>query len=270
MARTVNEIHQGILDSIAADAVLNAKLNSTSKTAIYRLFSYVIAVAIWLHEILFDEHNDEVNALLSAKATHNLTWYANKAKEFQYGDALAEDMDYYDVIDETKQIISNSAVTENVGHLIMKTAKLNGDELAALTTAEHDAFQQFMEDVKDAGVIIDYISQVGDDLRLVMDIWYNPLVLDANGKLLSDSEVEPAKDTVKEFIKNLPFNGKFILVELVDALQATNGIDIPTILSAESKFGANDYAIIDAQIIPEAGYLVIDDADLTINYRANV
>ncbi|MBE9468966.1 MAG: hypothetical protein IMY72_11705 [Bacteroidetes bacterium] len=273
MARTVTEIQQEIMDAIAADPVLNVKLYSTSKISIYRLFSFVIAAALWMHETLFDEHKSEVNEILATKKTHNLLWYADKAKEFEHGNALVPDADYYEPIDEDAQIIAHAAVDEINGILFMKVAKDDGDELAPLSTANPDEitpFEEYIKTVKDAGVKINIVSDVGDDLRLNMDIWYNPLVIDEDGKLLTDSSQEPAKDTIKNFIKNIPFDGEFIPASLVDALQATDGIDIPVVKSCESRFAANDYSIVDGKVVPNAGYLVITDDNLTLNYKANV
>lgn len=273
MARTVTEIHQGIMDGIAADSVLNAKLYSTSKVSIYRLFAYVIAVAIWMHETLFDEHKAEVNAILASQQTHNLQWYANKAKAFQYGDALLPDLDYYETPDVDKQIVSHAAVEEVNGTLYMKVAKENGAELAPLSTDGPDEltpFTEYIKAVKDAGVKIFVVSDQGDDLKLIMDVWYDPLVIADDGTLLSDSSQEPAKDAIKAYIKSLPFNGEFIPAHLVDALQLTQGIDIPVILSCETRFGTNDFSTVDGKVVPNAGYLVILDENLTLNYRANV
>jgi hypothetical protein len=273
MARTVKEIHQGILDSIAGDAILNTELNSGSKVAIYRLFSFVIATAIWLHEVLFDEHKAEVNSILATKQTHNLNWYAEKAKMFEYGNALVPDSDYYDPIDEEAQIVSHAAVDEINGTLFMKVAKDNEDDLAPLSTAAPDEltpFTEYIKTVKDAGVKINIVSDNGDDLKMVVDIWYDPLVIDEEGKLLINSSKEPAKDTIKNYIKNIPFNGEFIPAHLVDALQTTEGIDIPVLKSVETRFGTNDFAVVDGKVVPNAGYLVIADEDLTINYIPNV
>ena len=46
MARTIQEIQTLILQAKAQEPALN-ELNSTSKVAIWRLWVYIIAVAIW-------------------------------------------------------------------------------------------------------------------------------------------------------------------------------------------------------------------------------
>lgn len=49
MARQITVIQNEIFATIAANENLQG-LNSTSKVAIFRLFAYVVAYAIWLHE----------------------------------------------------------------------------------------------------------------------------------------------------------------------------------------------------------------------------
>jgi len=273
MARDIGDIQQGIINTVQGDETLNTRLTSTSKTARWRLTTYVVAVSIWMLEKLFDEHQLEVNTILATQKTHNLQWYSQIAKAFQYGHALVLDKDYYESDDPDARIVKYAAVDEINGTLIMKVAKDNNGELAPLSTAspnELTPFTQYIFRVKDAGVKIIVVSDVGDSLRLVMDIYYDPLVLNADGTLISDSSQTPAEDTIKSFIKTLPFNGEFIPAKLVDALQNTHGIDIPEILSVETKYAQNDWVAVQGKVVPNAGYLTIADEDLTLNYIANV
>ncbi len=87
MARTITEIQDDIISRITATAGL-ADLNSSSKTAVWRLWTYVVAVTAWVLENLFDLHKSEVTSLINEKAPHSLRWYANKAKDFQHGSEL--------------------------------------------------------------------------------------------------------------------------------------------------------------------------------------
>ncbi len=258
-----------MVDTIQGDETLNTRLTSTSKTALWRLTTHVVAVSIWMLEKLFDELVTLVNNLLATQKTHNLYWYAEKAKAFQYGHALVPDTDYYETIDESTQIVSHAAVDEINGKLFMKVAKDDNGALAPLTD-ELTSFTQYIYRVKDAGVVVNVISDQGDDLRLVMDIYYDPLVLNENGELITDSSQKPAEDTIQKFISELPFNGEFIPANLVDALQQTEGVDIPEILSVETKYAANDWQPVHGKVVPNAGYLTIQDENLTINYKANV
>ena len=89
-----------------------------------------------------------------------------------------QDTDYYQVTDEEAQIIQQAAVTEVNGTLFIKVAKLNNGMLDKLEPEELTQFTQYMELIKDAGVKLIIISNDGDSMRLTINIWYNPLVLD--------------------------------------------------------------------------------------------
>ena len=60
MARTVETIYADLLARKEADTNLN-ELSSTSKTAIWRLWIYIVAYATNVLEMLFDSHATEVS-----------------------------------------------------------------------------------------------------------------------------------------------------------------------------------------------------------------
>ena len=99
MARTIAQIQQSIIDSKNADATLSA-LSSSSNVAIWKLWSYIVAVCQWVLENLFDLHKSEVTAIIAAQKPHTLQWYVTKAKAFQYGIILPPDTDVHEAIDD--------------------------------------------------------------------------------------------------------------------------------------------------------------------------
>ena len=64
MARTVNTIYNAILADKANYAELS-DLSTTSQTGIWRLWAYITALAIHLHERIFDAFKVEVNELIA-------------------------------------------------------------------------------------------------------------------------------------------------------------------------------------------------------------
>ncbi len=283
MARTITQVKAGMTADFMANETIagfygfaaGADFDSVfSKVSLESILFYIVASAIYVMESLFDVLKTDVDTALSQRLTHNRQWYVNIAKAFQFGDGLDDDTGKYPVIDETKMVVAYAAVDEVNGQLILKVASEADGELGALTTEELTGFENYIQKVKDAGVKVTVVSTQGDALRLVIDILYDPMVLGVTvvdgvqkGYLLSDGNTEPVKNTIKSFIKQLPFNGEFKTVSLVDALQVTPGVVIPTVESAESKYAANDWQVIDARVKPYAGYLVIADENLSINYR---
>ena len=273
MARTIAQIQQAMLDEIAADGTLSTVATSTSKVAIYRLFTRIVATCAWTIEVLFDTVKQEVNELIAQLKPHSLRWYANKAKDFQYGFTLPIDTDKYDntgVTDddiETSQIVKYSAVTEGEdGKLRIKVAK-EATDLEPLDAGELAAFSEYMARIKDAGVRLIIESNTPDKLKLALKIYYDPLILNATGQRIDGSDLTPVQSGVKNYLKNLPFNGVFVLAYLVDALQKVEGVVIPHIESCLTSYAAFGFTSVNVQYLPDAGYLRFEsDADLTLEF----
>lgn len=263
-----------MLTAIAGDATLAPVATSTSKTAIYRLMTRIVATAAWTVEVLFDTLKVELNDLLAALKPHSLRWYANKAKDFQYGYSLPIDTDKYDNTGlteeeiEESQIVQYSAVTEgDDGKLRIKVAK-EDEDLEPLTTPELEAFTEYIKRVKDAGVRVDITSTTPDKLKLTLKIYYDPLILDGNGQRIDGSDLEPIQSAVKAFLRSLPFNGVFVLAYLVDALQAVEGVVIPHIVSCSTSYAAFPFTTVNVQYLPDAGYLRFEnEEDLELQFE---
>lgn len=277
MARSIKEIKADICADFMSNSTMvgyygfesGADFDDTfSKVSFEGILFYIISSAIYVVESLFDTHKDDVDTAIEARKTGNLYWVTDMAKAFQYGDAFNEETGEYDETDEDKQIISYAAASENdSGTVSLKVAKASGDDLAALSADELTAFEAYIKVAKYAGVIIDVISDDGDDLALEIDVYYDPLVLNSSGESLEDGGT-PVPDAVKAYLQDLPFNGEFDIASLEDALQEVDGVKIPNTLSAKSKYADNDWVVIDAKVKPYAGYFVIDDENLTINPKA--
>lgn len=280
MARTIEQIQNEILKAKEAEASLNG-LNSTSKVAIWRLWVYITAFVIWTLEKIFDEHKKEVSEALSELKPHTARWYRNKALAFQYGFNLRSETDLFDNTGKSKEEIENSkiikysAVTEVEieSRLIVKIATESvapTGNLSPLTQEQKAAFDVYINEIKDAGVRITTINYLPDILKLQMKIYRDPLVLDENGQSILTGE-KPVEKAIKEYFKKLPFNGELVLAHLVDALQQVEGVKIPHIILAESKWidaGTNGYGNfqpIEVKTIPISGYFKIENFD-NINY----
>ncbi len=276
MARSITDIQKEIITEKERTPGLEV-LNSTSKTAIWRLWTYVTATSIWALENLFDIHKREVDQILLTKKPHNLLWYKAKAEAFQFGKELKPGSDCYDNsgvnhLDVAKsRIVKHVAIVENKknGWVRIKAAKEVNGELQALSKANPDelgAFNRYMQSIKDAGVKLLVDSLPPDRLKMHIDIYYDAMVLDAQGGRLDGASIKPVNDTIKAYLRSLPFNGAFVLATLTDRLQETSGVVIPQIRHASAMYGSRKEECIPVRYIPDGGYLRIDDDDLKINY----
>lgn len=272
MARTILEIRDTIITAKEAQAALSG-LTSTSITATWRLLIYIVAVAMWTQDKIYDLLKTEIDDTISRLKPHSLRWYAEKAKAFQYGYNLFGETDYYDntaltadVVAASK-IVSYAAVVEQIRGVRIKVAKTIATDLGALTAGELASFIAYMKIIKDAGVKLLITTGTADLLRSVLRIKYNPLVLNAAGGRIDGTNADPVKDAIKTFLKNLPFNGVFSVQKYVDAIQAVEGVEDLNVDEIQTKYGILNFSTVNISVIPDAGYLRINDADLIKTYE---
>ena len=281
MARSIEQIKSSMAEAFMQDTNIaikygfevGADFNKTfSKVSIESLILYIVAAAIWTLERLFDVHTAEVEDYIATMKPHSLRWYVEKAKAFMYGVPLIDGTDQHDTTDMTDEdiaaakIVTFAACTESNATLYLKVAKAGP---APLTTDEKDAFVAYLHEIKDAGVRIDVVSEQGDYLKLQMVIYYDPLLINANG----DSKATGSKvveDAIKSYIENIPFNGEFRKNELVDVIQAVEGVVMVEFERAEhSETGEDDtFEEVIPYCKPTSGYFKFANADLSgITYQ---
>ncbi|MBP2833502.1 hypothetical protein J8281_15005 [Aquimarina sp. U1-2] len=281
MARTITEIQQIILTEKEKYVELDV-LNSTSKTAIWRLWTFIISTAIWLHENIVER-----NALLSRP--HTLNWYREQAFSyipgadliwkdgyFQFdtngiGDVEAAKLIKYcsiserlfsdiftddqDVTQNTEELIKEYYYNQ-VGIVTIKVAKEEGGIPAQLTTGERLPFIAFMNEIKDAGTQLRIISTAGDKIRIVMEVYVDPLVIYTQGvnagALISDSSIKPLEDVILSYLRNLEFNGAFVPTFLIDRVQSVPGVKLPLLRQVKIAAFNQDFS---------SGNTVYDDTD---------
>lgn len=283
MARTTEQIYGELTQRYVAEmAAIGVEVVPAdwSQVNLQRLLFYVVAICFKTIEELFDTHQADVNETIAQLKPHSTRWYALKGKAFQYGYNLQPESDVYNNTNLTaaqiaqSKIVKHSAVVEQlIGPsrygLRIKVAKMQGTDLAPLSEIDElPAFKQYMERIKDAGVGLLITTGPADRLKLSLRIYYNPLVLNNQGQRLDGTANTPVQGAVNAFLLNLPFNGRFNLTELVDALQVVDGVDDPRLLSAQAQYAALPYTDITDEYIPDAGYLRLVDInlDLTIEW----
>jgi hypothetical protein len=249
-------------------------LSSNSKVAIWRLWAWVTAVIIWTHETLWEKFKAEIIAILDGRVNYgHPKWFRQEVLNYQHGHELIWDGKKYRYaapLPPEEGIIQQCAVVEaedEYGRLNV-TIKVVKAENEPLEPDEKSAFTAYVRAIKPAGIKTFIKSNVADDLKLSWDIYYDPLVLNADGELITDTSIKPVEVAIDSFLKQLPFNGMLVLTRLVDAVQNAEGVADPVLNSAEAKYGANAYEVINARYLPDAGHLKVEE--LTINYIANV
>lgn len=283
MARTLTEIKKVITQRFMGNEVLASKYGfikgavfeqEFSKVSLENIMFEIVAFAIWTLEQLFDNHKSEVNNMLAELKPHTARWYRSKALNFQYGHILIRDTDKYDNKSITEEqiekskIIKYSAITEpqeaGDNRLVVKIATEQNGELSPILESEQKAFTAYIQEIKDAGVRINVINYSPDILQLSIDIYRDPMILDENGNSRLNGG-RPVELALREFMKELPFNGELRLQELSNKLEIVEGVQIVHIVQAQSKWldspindSYGDWENIDVRTIPKSGYFKIE------------
>jgi hypothetical protein len=267
---------QAELDALAPDIdnaqQLLADLNTPSRVARWRLMLWVVAVAIWVHEQLWELFRAEVEDLAARSSVGTRRWYVDQALSFQYGFDLVEGDDgvfRYETDEPAARIIARAAVKDQTGIVLMKVAKLDAGALVPLSNPERIAFAAYMVQVKMAGSILNILTAVPDLLKVNMTVYYDPLVMNGSGQLILDTAVKPVEDAIRGYLAALPFNGMYRNTSLVDAVQAAEGVENPVLTLVQAKYGLLPYETITVEYEASAGHMIIDPANdlpATITY----
>ena len=280
--RTIADIKKEMTDSFVADPVIAEKYElqpglsfeeQFSKVSLESLIFYIVAVCIWSLENILNISITQQNAHILATKIHSLTWYSDYAKKFQVGDTLPWGEVEYDLDNPDNRIVKFAACSKTPGGLMVKIAGLNSsNELQPIAPVDFDAFKEYMFRISAAGDYLFFTNEEADELKLSIDIYYDPLVLNSQGQRLDGSNDQPVKEAIEAYIKGIDFDGKLIPTFLIDALQLIEGVNIPVIQEAYYRYGllTGWMPIPDDGVNPFAGYLrIVNPSDLNINYIAS-
>lgn len=291
MARTIEEIYDALVAEKETLDVLSGlqpdpddsqtflqDLTSNSRVAIWRLWLYVTAYGHHVIEVLHDRHVAAVEALRYTLITGTALWIRDRSLRFQLGDSLTWNGTQfaYPVISTTNQIVKRAAVTDSGGIVRIKVAKLDADGVTPvpLDAGEKTSFEAYLGQIMFAGINWICLSANADEIKITATVIYDPLVMNPDGELISDTSIKPVESAILGYIRNLPFDGVFNRNELIDAIQVAAGVVDPQLNdeSLEARYGLNPFAVIENNYDSFAGHIKIADGfdlDTTITYQAD-
>ena len=275
--QTIEEIHNKIITDISSHPDLQ-ELNSTSKVAIYRLFAFVVAVAIWSLEQLFGIHKIEIDNAIYEYKPGTARWYRNMCLAFQMGFDLLKDDDQFDNGSATAEQIEDSKIVKycsikegiESSRVVIKIAGESGENLRALTPTELTSFTAYMKEVSYAGVKLTIINNPADKLLLKIDIYRNPLLLNEDGINIRTG-IKTVENALKSYLKNLPFDGELVVNDLIQILRKVEGVENVNILNLQSSYMDlatgiyKPFTAINVKVVPVAGYFELDNTSV-FNY----
>jgi hypothetical protein len=220
MARSINEIQASIIANVQAQPEL-AAANSTSKRAIWRLWTYVVAVAINFLEQLMDIFQTEVENTVALSAPQTAQWVQDRVFKFQYDATnpqivqLINLVPEYPTVDPNLRIVTRCSVKSSLSNQVqIKVAK--AEPPTPLVTGELSALQSYINTIGVAGVEYIVTSTASDKIYIDADIYYNgqySAVIQTN-----------VINSINEFLSNIPFDGIVKLLDLEIAIRNTLGV----------------------------------------------
>ncbi len=262
MARSI----QVIFDALVADKEAREELDgltSTSRTALWRMWLWIVAAAMHIHEQLWDAFKAEVEDIAARAIPGSLRWYADRAKEFQFGYNLVMDLAtyrYFYIDTESDAAIASRIVTQvSVQEVFtsgftgvrVKAAKGEAGDLEPLTNEERTAFEFYMQRIRFAGVAMDVISTTADDVKANLRIYYDGV--------LPLTQVEEAVETaLQAYLNGIPFDGLLNRNAFIDALQAMPEVVDVEVFSLQAKpNGSSSWSEVVRAYAPVSGYYAL-------------
>lgn len=218
MARTVAQIKQSMLDAKNADPTLST-LTSTSQTAKWNLYYFIVASCIAIFEQLQDIFKTELETIASTAAPSTPQWTRNKVLKFQTGDVAELNTTTYVIeyptINTANQILTRCAViTAPNRTVLIKVAK--GNPPTPVSVGELAELQSYVETFNPAGIAFTLINDNSDKMEVAATIYYNGQY----SAVISTNVVA----ALNSYMANLPFNGVISTQAVVDAMQAVEGV----------------------------------------------
>lgn len=260
MARTIKEIQQSMIDSLAVE---RPDL-SPSASAEWRLWTWVVATAIHLFEAVLDRFRTEIEAVSDKITPGTVRWYVEQCRRFQNGHELLFDdrtaQLYYAEEDPEARIIDVVAVSEDNGRLNIKVAKRDeNNHIVPLSADELHNFSGYIDAIKFAGIETATVSTNADQVRYDLEVFYDPAV----PATMVRERVEAALDA---FRSEQDFDSTLYRQQFVAAALSAEGVVTADLHGLERKgTGMETFAPVGVADELEAGYFdYTDDCTLTL------
>lgn len=265
MARSVNEIQQAIITDVSNTSELAPLTANSSKRAIWRLWTYITAVAINLLEQLIDIFKTSTETTVSLSAPQTPQWLQDKVFKFQYSATtpqylqLINYIPQYTTVNTALRIVTRCSVTTTLNNTVLiKVAK--SEPPTALVTAEKNALQTYVNTLGVSGVNYLVSSTASDKVTIQAYVYYSGSY--------SSVILDNVTLAVNNFLASLPFNGTMKISDLQAAILSATGVtDIILVTVSARKdsdaFGSRTNLVYNQQLLSptwatQSGYMVTE------------
>jgi hypothetical protein len=236
MSKTRQEIFNEMLVE-KGNLLSLSNLTSTSNTAIWRVWLWLVAFA---HELLYaawDKEKDALSSVASQQIIGTAPWYQGLCLNWSAGSA------------QIAAVWATEAITALDKKVLVKVAnKTTGPNprYASLSNADLLALSNYIHTKKILGTDVNVMSQIADQLQFSFDIKY----------VGSKAAVEALiADHIKQYLAAIPFGATLSLAQLTNSLYAVLGVVDVVMHDALLNEGVGFNSVLIANYIkPNAGY----------------
>jgi hypothetical protein len=262
MARSIAEIQAAIIADVQADPKL-VQAASTSRVAIWRLWTFVVATAIALLEQLQDVFQSNNEAIVNLAAPQTAQWLQDRVFKFQYDATtpqvlqLIDLVPQYPIVDETKLLVTRCSVTSNLTNkVLVKVAKSETPE--PLTSPEISALQTYVDTLGVAGIKYIVSSTDSDKIYIAAQVYF----AGAYSAIIQANVIT----SIETYLASLPFNGTLKLSDLEIAIRNTEGVNDVVFNNVKARRDADSLSVATSLVLSNtviskqwatvAGYIV--------------
>lgn len=279
MARSISEIKRTMTDAFMQDeAIREAYGLSEDKTRFADCFSavslenllfYIVAACHYVLESIFEKFTQDVEQKISRAVVASIPWYFDKAKAFQYGDALVlnpRTFGYeYAKVDTSKQLVKYVAVRDRGASIEMLVSAEQDGKPTPLQDDFLTAFKHYINAIKIAGVVINVRTRKADELSIAVKVVVDPLKINRQGVDIASSE-KVVEHAIENYLAGIVYGGTFNKTKLVDAVQRVDGVLDVVLGTCKYKAGDEFKEIAGNNYTAVGGSFVVVGIDKTIEY----
>lgn len=275
MADSISTIKKQITDAFMAHPTLRSLYGLPDGDEFARVFSSV-SVESLLADIaaisgndlqqLIDSHVVEVNELVYSQKAHTARWYQALTLAFMLNKQLIPETDKYDTTGMSESDIADAKIVKycavltaiDSSEVVIKVAGVTNGAKDVISSQAQDQLEEYLRQTKDAGVRLRVVNEKAEILDFEADIYYDPILLpgDVQNACLAAAQA---------YINNLPFNGEYSNMALVDALQSVAGAkNVQHRWSLAKSYAGAEIQYIDAIYTPYGGYFNLGTVTLTM------
>ena len=223
MARSIVEIKQQMIVQKNAQASLSG-LTSTSQTALWNLYIFLVAAAINIFEQILDLFKADIEAVATRSYPGSAAWIQDRVFKFQYDFSNPQYVQLnttdfsvnYPVVNSALQIVTRCSVSTLITKTVLvKVAK--NDPPEALDANEQTALLSYLYDIGFAGINYTVLSTDPDRMSVAGTIYYN-------GQFSSTIQASVIA-ALDNYLATLPFDGQVSVQGATDAIQAVTGVN---------------------------------------------